>query len=74
MASQNCSKGQAGREKLGRKCHQLLVSLGRGVVQSALQEGRQVAHRDDTVAVLHPSIPGAQTNTLFPELRAYTGL
>lgn len=36
--------------------------------------GRQAAHRDDAVTVLHPSIPGAQPDALFPELGAHTGL
>ena len=34
----------------------------------------EVAHRDDTVTVLHPSIPGAQPHALLPELGAHTGL
>ena len=34
----------------------------------------EVIHRDDAVAVLHPSIPGAQPHALLPELGAHTGL
>lgn len=50
------------------------MRLARGLRWSALRKGRQVVHRDDAVAVLHPSIPGAQPHALLPELGAHTGL
>lgn len=73
MASHSCPKEKAGKpaEEEG-----LLAFMGleKGSQMVCLGKGREVAHRNDAVAILHPSVPRAQSNTLFPELGAHTGL
>ena len=73
MASHSCPKEKAGKpaEEEGPFA---FVRLGKGSQMVCFGKGRQAANRNDAVTVLHPSIPGAQPNTLFPELGAHAGL
>lgn len=73
MASHSCPREKAGKpaEEEGLSA---FMRLEKGSQMVCFGKGRQVAHRDDAVTILHPSIPGAQPNALFPELGAHTGL
>lgn len=73
MASHSCPKEKAAKpaEKEGLSA---FYEIREGSQAVCCGKGRRAAYRNDAVTVLHPSIPGAQPDTLFPELGAHTGL